>query len=100
VAERTREIGVRRAVGARAGDILRQFLLEAVLISTAGGLAGLGVAAFGAYLLARLTPVPASVTPWAIALALALALGVGVFFGVWPARRAARLDPVEALGRE
>ena len=100
VTERTREIGIRKAVGARQGDILRQFLVEAVLISVGGGVLGivLGVAVAG---IATATHVVTSiVTPGAGLLAASFALAVGLFFGIYPARRAARLDPILALRYE
>lgn len=98
VAERTREIGLLKAVGATPGQILRVFLVEAALISTAGGLAGLG-AAFGLTIVAgRLWPqFPLEPPPWAVWAALGVALSVGLLFGSLPARRAARLEPVTAL---
>jgi putative ABC transport system permease protein len=100
VTERTREIGIRKSVGATARDIKRQFLAEAVLLTTLGG--ALGVAGGGAFatLIALATPVPARVTWWSVTLALALGGGVGVLFGVYPASRAARLDPITALRAE
>lgn len=100
VTERTREIGVRRAIGARSRHVLAQFLLEAVVTSFVGGAIGLGLAIVGARVVAIFSPVPAVVTFWAVGLALLVSIGVGVFFGVWPARRAALLDPVEALRHE
>ncbi len=100
VTERTREIGIRKSVGALRRDIQRQFLYEAVALATLGGV--LGVLAGGglAGLVATLSPMPARVTPWSVALALGLGTGVGVLFGVMPARRAARLDPIEAMRAE
>ncbi len=100
VTERTREIGVRRAIGARSRHIMAQFLLEAVVTSFTGGAIGLALAVAGARVVAIFSPVPAVVTFWAVGLALLVSIGVGVFFGVWPARRAALLDPVEALRHE
>lgn len=100
VTERTREIGVRRAIGARSRHVMAQFLLEAVVTSFTGGAIGLGLAVAGARVVAIFSPVPAVVTFWAVGLALLVSIGVGVFFGVWPARRAALLDPVEALRHE
>jgi putative ABC transport system permease protein len=100
VTERTVEIGVRKALGANARDIRRQFLAEAIALATMGGLAGV-MAGWGlALLISTLSPLPARVTPWSIALALALGAGVGVLFGVYPAARAARLDPIAALRQE
>ncbi len=100
VSERTREIGLRKALGARTRDITRQFLLEAVVLTGVGGLIGLGAGIGLAVLVDRLAPIPAVVTGWSVALALGVSVAVGVFFGVWPARRAGRLDPVEALRHE
>ncbi|MGK2958158.1 MAG: ABC transporter permease, partial [Acidimicrobiales bacterium] len=100
VTERTREIGVRRAIGARSRHVLAQFLLEAVVTSFVGGAIGLSLAIVGARVVAVFSPVPAVVTLWAVGLALLVSIGVGIFFGVWPARRAALLDPVEALRHE
>ena len=97
VTERTREIGLRKALGARPRDITRQFLLEAITLTGAGGLIGLAAGIGLAAVADRYSPVPAVVTPWSVALALGVSVAVGVFFGVWPARRAGRLDPVEAL---
>lgn len=98
VAERTREIGLLKAVGATPGQILRAFLLEAALISTAGGLIGLGVAFSLTSLAGRLWPqFPLEPPPWAVGAALGVAASVGLVFGSLPARRAARLDPVAAL---
>lgn len=97
VTERTREIGLRKALGARPKDITRQFLLEAIALTGAGGLIGLAAGIGLAEVADRYSPVPAVVTPWSIALALGVSVAVGVFFGVWPARRAGRMDPVEAL---
>ena len=98
VSERTREIGIRKAVGARTYDILSQFVIEAVVLSVLGGAIGILVGAGGAAALHRW--VPAEVTPWAVALAFVFSAGVGVFFGVYPAYRASRLDPIDALRYE
>jgi putative ABC transport system permease protein len=97
VSERTHEIGVRKAVGARAYDIERQFLTESVALASLGGLIGVAWGWGLATLIGTFTPLPARVTPWSVALALTLGSVVGIIFGVYPARRAARLDPVAAL---
>jgi putative ABC transport system permease protein len=100
VNERTREIGIRKAVGARARDIERQFLAETVALSALGGV--LGVVAGWAFALAvsTATPLPARITWWSVVVALGLGGVIGVIFGVYPARRAARLDPVTAMRAE
>jgi putative ABC transport system permease protein len=100
VRERTREIGLRKAVGARPRDISVQFLLEAVLLTTIGGVAGIGLGIGSALLVAALSPVPAVITWWSVALAFGVSAAVGIIFGVVPAHRAGRLDPVVALRTE
>ena len=100
VTERTREIGIRKAVGARARDIERQFLAESVALSVVGGLIGVVSGWLIAEFVAYVSPLPARITSWSVLLALALGVGVGVIFGVYPARRAARLDPIDALRSE
>jgi putative ABC transport system permease protein len=100
VRERVREIGLRKAVGARPRDIGMQFLLEAVLLTTLGGLVGIGLGVGSALLAAELSPVPAAVTWWSMALAFGVSAAVGIAFGVVPAQRAGRLDPVTALRSE
>jgi putative ABC transport system permease protein len=100
VRERTREIGLRKALGARQRDILAQFLIEAVLLTTIGGLIGIGIGVGGSLVMARLSPVPATVSWWSPLLAAGVSAIVGIFFGVAPARRAGRLDPVVALRAE
>ena len=98
--ERTREIGIRKALGATRGDIKRQFLVEAMVLALLGGFQGVA----GGWLLATLvsvaTPLPARVTLWSVAVALTLGAGTGIIFGVYPAARAARLDPITALRQE
>jgi putative ABC transport system permease protein len=100
VRERTHEIGLRKSVGATRRDIRRQFLAEAVTLSLVGGVLGMASGWGFATLVALASPLPARVTAWSVALALALGAGVGVLFGVYPATRAARLDPVTALRAE
>jgi putative ABC transport system permease protein len=100
VRERTREIGLRKAVGARQRDVLVQFLIEAVLLTTVGGVIGIAVGVAAALVVNRLSPLPAEVAWWSILLAFGVSVAVGVFFGVAPARRAGRLDPVVALRTE
>ncbi|GAB4286154.1 MAG: ABC transporter permease [Coriobacteriia bacterium] len=100
VSERTREIGIRKAVGARTYDILSQFVIEAVSLSVFGGVIGIALGWGGASALSATTPVPSEVTPWAVAMAFFFAFGVGVFFGVYPAYKASKLDPIEALRYE
>ncbi len=100
VNERTHEIGIRKSLGARRRDILRQFLAEAVTLSLVGGLLGLLAGAGLAGLISVATPLPARVTLWSVAVAVSLGAGVGILFGVYPAARAARLDPIVALRAE
>jgi putative ABC transport system permease protein len=100
VSERTFEIGIRKSVGAKRGDIQRQFLAESVVLATIGGLLGILTGWTLAQLVAVVSPLPARVTMWSVSLALALGAGVGVVFGVYPARRAARLDPIIAMRNE
>jgi putative ABC transport system permease protein len=100
VTERTREIGVRLAVGAREGEVLMQFLVEAVVLSSIGGLLGILLALGASLGLAGLLQVPFVFNPRIIAIAFLFSAAVGVIFGFFPARRAARLDPIEALRHE
>jgi len=100
VRERTREIGLRKALGARRRDITMQFLLEAILLTTIGGVIGMALGVGFSLLVDSATPLPTVIAWWSLALAFAVSVGVGVFFGVIPARRAGRLDPVVALRTE
>jgi putative ABC transport system permease protein len=100
VTERTREIGVRKALGARRRSILLQFLFEAMLISSAGGVLGVLLGALAAHLVDRFTSLPARVETWSAVLGLAFSSAVGIFFGLFPARAAAKKDPIEALRYE
>ena len=97
VTERTKEIGIRKAVGATKFDILSQFLIEAVVLTAIGGFAGLIVGEVASLLMNRYSPLPAFVPMWAIAMGIGISAAVGIIFGMWPAWKAARLDPIEAL---
>jgi putative ABC transport system permease protein len=97
VTERTREIGLRMAIGARGGDILLQFLFEAIVLCTLGGLIGMGMGWIGVFAYAQIANAPMTVSPVIIATALGAAASVGLIFGFFPARRAAQLDPIQAL---
>jgi putative ABC transport system permease protein len=100
VSERTREIGLRRALGARKRDIVWQVLTESTTLSLFGGFAGT-VLGFGVALLVEaLSPLPAAIRPWSVVLGIGMTAVVGLFFGLYPAMRAASLDPIEALRRE
>jgi putative ABC transport system permease protein len=100
VTERTREIGIRLAVGARQADILTQFLIESVVISSVGGIIGIVVGAATALALGQVTGWSTSIPPWAVAIAVGFSAAVGVFFGLYPARKASQLDPIQALRYE
>src|SRR5437016_4175699 len=100
VAERTREIGIRKSLGARRRDILRQFLVEAMTLATVGAAGGVALGSGLAGAVAALTPLPAAVAPWSILVGVVLGAGVGIVAGVYPATRAARLDPIAALRHE
>jgi len=100
VTERTREIGLRKALGARRSDITAQILTESVVLSMFGGVLGTALGAAIAITIAAFTPIPASVEIWSVVLGIGITAVVGLFFGLYPAMRAARLDPIEALRRE
>jgi putative ABC transport system permease protein len=100
VAERTREIGIRKALGAKRGDILLQFLIEASTLGTVGSAIGVALGIGLAQVIAAVSPLPASVAPWSIVVGIALGAGVGIISGVYPASRASRLDPIVALRQE
>jgi putative ABC transport system permease protein len=101
VTERTREIGVRKALGARKRDIIGQFLVEAMTLTGAGGVLGILIAVLITMLVGALVPsLPSKVPTWALVTGFSVSVAVGVFFGVWPAVKAAQLDPVEALRYE
>ena len=101
VTERTREIGVRKAIGAKRRDITFQFLFEAMTLTTSGGVLGIVLAVGVSYLLIWLIPaIPAQIPMWAVTVGFVVSLSVGLIFGVWPAVKAARLDPIEALRHE
>ena len=97
VTERTREIGLRKAVGATRTNILSQFLIEAVVLTAIGGILGLAVGELLSVLVNKYSPLPAYVPPWAIVVGVGISAGVGIVFGLWPAWKAARLDPIESL---
>ena len=100
VTERTREIGIRMAIGARPGDVLVQFLVESVVLSLLGGVIGVVLGYAGSWFVAYLTDWPTAIAPATVGIALGFSAAVGVFFGFWPARKAAALDPIAALRYE
>jgi len=100
VTERTREIGIRKAIGAKRGDILYQFLIEAVTLSGIGGILGIGLGVGIAELVGAISPLPATTPIWSILLGFSFSAAVGVFFGIYPASKAAKLDPIVALRYE
>jgi putative ABC transport system permease protein len=100
VAERTHEIGIRKALGARRRDILSQFMIEAATLSTAGAVIGIILGIIAAKLIAANTPLPAAIAPWSLVVATLLGTVVGIVSGVYPARRASLLDPIAALRQE
>jgi putative ABC transport system permease protein len=97
VTERTKEIGLRKAVGATRTNILSQFLIEAVVLTAIGGLIGLAIGELFSFLTNRYSPLPAYVPAWAIGVGIGISAAVGIVFGLWPAWKAARLDPIESL---
>ena len=100
VAERTREIGIRKSLGARRRDILSQFLAESATLSVVGAILGIGLGIGLSQLVAALSPLPAAVAPWSVALGVAIGAGVGIVAGAYPASRASRLDPIVAMRQE
>ena len=100
VTERTREIGLRKALGAKRRDIMSQVLTESVTLSTFGGMVGIALGSLAAMAISRFSPLPARLELWSVILGIGITAGVGLFFGAYPAARAARLDPIEALRRE
>jgi putative ABC transport system permease protein len=101
VTERTQEIGVRKAIGARRRDIVHQFLFEAMTLTMLGGVIGVLFSVGVSQLVMLLVPsLPASIPAWAVTAGLAVSVGVGLIFGVWPAMKASRLDPIQCLRYE
>jgi putative ABC transport system permease protein len=100
VSERTREIGLRKALGAKRRDIMSQVLTESVTLSTLGGIIGIVLGFLAALAISAATPLAAKLEPWSVILGIAITAAVGLFFGAYPASRAAQLDPIEALRRE
>lgn len=97
VAERTQEIGIRKAIGARKRDIMNQFLVESITVSAAGGVVGILLGILIAKLVAQFSPLPAAIELWSVIAGILISSTVGIFFGIYPAMRASRLDPIEAL---
>ncbi len=100
VTERTREIGIRKALGARRRDIMLQFVVEALALCIFGGLLGVMVGRGASYAMAEIAGWNTIVSPAAVIMAVGFSAGIGLFFGIWPARRAAALDPIDALRYE
>ena len=98
--ERTREIGLRKSLGARRRDILWQILTESITLSTFGGIIGTALGFLVAWVISKVSPLPAIVEVWSVVLGISMTAIVGLFFGLYPAMRAAQLDPIEALRRE
>ena len=100
VKERTREIGIRKAIGARSSDIMKQFLIEAVFLTGTGGVIGILIGFAIAFIIQKVTPLPATVTLWSVCLGFFVSVAVGLFFGIFPARKAAQLEPIDSLRYE
>jgi len=100
VKERTREIGIRKAIGARSSDILKQFLMEAIFVTGIGGILGILIGFGIAFLINSATPLPATVTSWSVILGFSVSVSIGLFFGIFPAKKAASLDPIISLRYE
>ncbi len=100
VTERTREIGIRRAIGAQRKQIIGQFLIETVVLSMTGGLIGIGIGLLIPWIITMVADMPTVVTPWSVMLSVVISVGIGIIFGMYPAMRAANLDPIEALRHE
>ncbi len=100
VTERTREIGIRRAIGANKKQIVTQFLIETVVLSTSGGLIGIGIGLLIPWLVTHFAGMPTVITPYSLVLSLGISMGVGIVFGIYPAMRASNLDPIVALRHE
>jgi putative ABC transport system permease protein len=100
VAERTHEIGIRKALGAKRRDILAQFIVESATLATVGAIFGIGLGITLAYVVKSLTPLPAAVAPWSVGVGVFLGIAVGMTAGIYPATRASKLDPIAALRAE
>ena len=100
VTERTREIGIRKAIGAKRRNVLWQFLIESIVISAVGGVIGIGLGFGLGKVVAAVSPLPSTVTLWSVFLGLGFSSAVGIFFGLYPASKAARLNPIDALHYE
>ncbi|MFG0314720.1 MAG: ABC transporter permease [Phycisphaerales bacterium] len=100
VTERTKEIGIRRAIGAKRKQIVGQFLIETVVLSVSGGLIGIGIGLLIPWMITIIADMPTAVTPWSVGLSVVISVGIGIIFGMYPALRAANLDPIVALRHE